>query len=419
MSTFHTLPPLSLYVHVPWCVRKCPYCDFNSHEAKEGIPEEAYLDALIADLEQELPDVWGRPVVSIFIGGGTPSLISPEGIDRLLQAIRARLRVLPEAEITLEANPGTVDEGRFTGFRAAGVNRLSIGVQSFDDALLKRIGRIHGRAEAIRAVKAAHAAGFINFNLDLMFGLPGQTLAQAEADVAQAIALAPTHVSYYQLTLEPNTTFAHAPPVLPEDDLRWEMQGRGHALLAAAGYRHYEVSAWARDGFRCTHNLNYWQFGDYLGIGAGAHGKLTLPVGGPSSARIAEFTANGKIRAEDGPPTGVSSPSVHTTHRILRRWKLRHPKDYLEHAATPQRLGGEEEIAAADLAFEFMLNALRLPEGIPEALFSERTGLPLAGIEETLRAAEGRGLLLRDGGRLRTTEQGALFLNELLEMFLP
>ena len=381
---FQTLPPLSLYVHVPWCVRKCPYCDFNSHEAADGIPEAAYIDALIADLEQELPAVWGRPVVSVFIGGGTPSLLSGEAIDALLCAVRARLKLLPGAEITLEANPGAVEQGRFREFRAAGVNRLSIGVQSFADDMLARIGRIHGGAEAVRAAEAAHAAGFDNFNLDLMFGLPGQDLDGALADLRQAIALAPTHLSWYQLTLEPNTAFHHAPPVLPDDDLRYDMQVRGQSLLAGAGFANYEVSAYARDGFRCRHNLNYWQFGDYLGIGAGAHQKLTLP-----------------------------QPA-----RIERTAKRRHPRDYLAGAGGAERIASHVALTREDAAFEFVMNALRLNEGFATRLFEERTGLPLKAIETPLHEAEARGLLSWDVQVVRPTALGRLHLNTLLELFL-
>ncbi|MGE0080436.1 MAG: radical SAM family heme chaperone HemW [Thiohalomonadaceae bacterium] len=384
MFRFTTLPPLSLYVHVPWCVRKCPYCDFNSHEAGDGIPEAAYVDALIADLEQELPAVWGRPVISVFIGGGTPSLLSGETVERLLGAVRARLKLLPDAEITLEANPGTVEQGRFRDYRAAGVNRLSIGVQSFADDMLARIGRIHGGDEAVRAAEAAHAAGFDNFNLDLMFGLPGQDVDGALADLRQAIALGPTHLSWYQLTLELNTAFHYAPPVLPDDDLRYDMQVRGQALLAEAGFVNYEVSAYAREGFRCRHNLNYWQFGDYLGVGAGAHQKLTLP-----------------------------HPA-----RIERTAKRRHPRDYLASAAGKERIASHAALTREDAAFEFVMNALRLNEGFATHLFEERTGRPLNIIEKPLREAEARGLLSWDVQAVQPTELGRLHLNTLLELFL-
>jgi putative oxygen-independent coproporphyrinogen III oxidase len=381
---FQTLPPLSLYVHVPWCVRKCPYCDFNSHEAGDGIPERAYVDALIADLEQELPSVWGRPVTSVFIGGGTPSLLSGEAIDDLLCAVRARLKLLPEAEITLEANPGTVEQGRFREFRAAGVSRLSIGVQSFDDDMLARIGRIHDGAEAVRAAEAAHAAGFDNFNLDLMFSLPGQDVDSAVGDLRQALALAPTHLSWYQLTLEPNTAFHHTPPVLPDDDLRYDMQLCGQALLGENGFVNYEVSAYAREGFRCRHNLNYWQFGDYLGIGAGAHQKLTIP-----------------------------HPA-----RIERTARCRHPREYLVGTAAG-RVATHHTLTREDAAFEFVMNALRLHDGFETRLFEERTGLPLKIIEPSLHEAEARGLLSWDVQDVRPSELGRLHLNALLELFLP
>ncbi|MEW5755041.1 MAG: radical SAM family heme chaperone HemW, partial [Pseudomonadota bacterium] len=326
MFNFTSLPPLSLYVHIPWCVRKCPYCDFNSHEGRQAIPEQRYIDALLLDLEQDLPRIWGRKVISIFIGGGTPSLFSPEAIDRLLSGIRARLALIPEAEITLEANPGTVEAGKFAEFRAAGINRLSIGIQSFSDYSLQQLGRIHGRKEALAAAEMAHEAGFDNFNLDLMFGLPGQTLKDAGDDVATAIALEPSHLSYYQLTLEPNTYFHAKPPTLPNEDLIWAIQEQGQTALAEAGFGQYEVSAYARgEARRCRHNLNYWQFGDYLGIGAGAHAKIT------EGAR----------------------------QSITRYWKLKQPEAYLEAANAVAFSGGEKELARKDVGIEFMMNALR------------------------------------------------------------
>ncbi|MBI3772408.1 MAG: oxygen-independent coproporphyrinogen III oxidase-like protein [Gammaproteobacteria bacterium] len=387
MFHFTSLPPLSLYVHIPWCVRKCPYCDFNSHARKvdSGIPEIAYVDALIADLELELPLIWGRKVQTIFVGGGTPSLFSPEALDRLLCGLRARLAFPSTTEITLEANPGTIESGKFHEFRAVGINRLSIGVQSFDDALLQRIGRIHGRREAIRAAEEAHHAGFDNFNLDLMFGLPAQTVAMARKDLDTAIALSPSHLSHYQLTLEPNTQFHAQPPQLPEDDLLWEMQDQCHARLEEAGYGHYEISAFAKPDRQCRHNLNYWQFGDYLGIGAGAHGKI-------SDAR---------------------------SQSIQRSWKLKHPDQYLAAAATEARLGGSNLLTPRDAAFEFMLNALRLIEGVPSHLFQDHTGLPLNIAQETLHKAESKGLIEWDAHRIRPTLQGQRFLNDLLQMFLP
>ncbi|MBI5040180.1 MAG: radical SAM family heme chaperone HemW [Gammaproteobacteria bacterium] len=379
-----TLPPLALYVHIPWCVRKCPYCDFNSHEAHAGLPERQYIDALLTDLDQELPGVWGRVVGSIFIGGGTPSLFSAESIDRLLGGIRARLTCKPDLEITLEANPGTVEQGRFREFRAAGINRLSIGVQSFDDSMLGRIGRIHGRREALRAAELAHDAGFTSFNLDLMFGLPGQTPTQALADLVTAMDLEPAHLSWYQLTLEPNTYFHRHPPELPDDDVLWQMQEQGQAQLAARGYTQYEVSAYARSGRHCRHNLNYWQYGDYLGIGAGAHQKITDAA----------------------------------VQRIRRSWKVKNPRDYLATVHTDARIGGRGEPAAAEVVFEFLLNALRLNAGFESALFEQATGLGFEQVQPALERAQQRGLLEWDTP-WRCTEQGRRFLNDLLAEFLP
>lgn len=381
MFQFSAPPPLSLYVHIPWCVRKCPYCDFNSHEISVDIPATAYVDALLADLEQDLPAVWGRPVSSVFIGGGTPSLLPPEALDRLLSGLRARLKLLPDAEITLEANPGTVEAGRFAEFRAAGINRLSIGVQSFNDDLLERLGRIHGRREALRAAEAAHHADLANFNLDLMFGLPGQSLAQGIDDIATAIALEPAHLSYYQLTLEPNTAFHHRPPTLPAEEDIDAIQRHGQARLAAAGYAQYEVSAYARAGRQCRHNLNYWRFGDYLGIGAGAHAKLT--------------------QAAEG--------------RIERLWKKRNPREYL---AAMDKVAGRSVLSRSDAAFEFMLNALRLVDGFDTELFSQRTGLALTVVTPALQEAERRGLITWDTQRMCPTPQGRDFLNDLIELFL-
>lgn len=385
MLVFSEAIPLALYVHMPWCVRKCPYCDFNSHEARGPLPEMAYVDALLADLEQDLPRVWGRRIESVFIGGGTPSLLSAEALDRLLSGLRARLPLRPDLEISLEANPGTVEQGKFAEFRAAGISRLSIGVQSFDEAALQRLGRIHGRREACAAAEAAHAAGLDNFNLDLMFGLPGQTPAQARADIANAIALQPAHISYYQLTLEPHTAFYDAPPPLPDDEQCDRMQQQAEADLARHGYARYEVSAYAHAGRRCRHNLNYWEFGDYLGIGAGAHGKLS-------------DAASGQIR---------------------RLWKIKHPRDYLAHAGTPAAIGADAPVAHADLPLEFLMNALRLLDGVPAALLSARTGLTLEALQPLLEPARQRGLLASDPERLRATAQGLRFLNELLQMFVP
>lgn len=385
------LPPLSLYVHLPWCVRKCPYCDFNSHERRGELPFAAYVDALIADLDHDLPLAWGRTVHSVFFGGGTPSLFPPEAIDAFLQQASSRLRFAPEAEITLETNPGTAEHGRFEGYRAAGVNRLSFGIQSFDDGCLQRLGRIHDSREAEAAVKLARDAGFDNFNLDLMYALPGQTLAMAEEDVARAVALQPTHVSHYQLTLEPNTLFAARPPKqLPDEDAAWDMQERCQALLAEAGYAQYEISAYARPGRQCRHNLNYWEFGDYLGIGAGAHGKLTLPAGMPGHAE----------------PT------------ILRRWKQKHPASYLAHAGNARAIGGEEHLVPARRPFDYMLNALRLNAGFALPAFEARTGLARATIAPQLEAAQARGWLARDGDRVVPTELGLRFANDAIGLFL-
>ena len=377
------LPPLSLYVHLPWCLRKCPYCDFNSHEMKPGeMPEQRYLDAVIADLEQSLPLVWGRGVHSIFIGGGTPSLFSPEGIDRLLGDIRARLRLEADCEVTLEANPGTFEKDRFRAFRAAGVTRLSVGVQSFNDAHLKALGRVHDRAQAVAACEEAQAA-FDTFNLDLMYALPGQTLAQLEEDVTQALALMPPHLSIYHLTLEPNTYFAKFPPEVPPEDTAYAMLDRITEMTQAAGMLRYEVSAYAKPGHRCWHNLNYWQFGDYLGIGAGAHGKLSF------------------------------------AHRMVRQVRYRDPKLYMDHALAGNAVAQEEEVARADLPFEFTLNALRLREGFSLRDFTERTGLPVSAIGKALQEAESKGLVERSFDRVQPTERGFDFLSDLQSLFLP
>ncbi len=382
---FRAQLPLSLYVHIPWCVQKCPYCDFNSHQVRDGVPEAEYIAALIADLESALPLVWGRRIGSIFFGGGTPSLLSGEGLDTLLTAIRTRLPLLPDAEITLEANPGTVEAGKFAAFRAAGVNRLSLGIQSFNGAHLQALGRIHNDDEARRAIEIA-ARHFDNFNLDLMYGLPGQTIEQALADVEQALAFAPAHLSCYQLTIEPNTAFAAAPPALPEPDRCADMQEVIEARLAAAGFTHYETSAFARPERQCRHNLNYWTFGDYLGIGAGAHGKLTL---------------------HDGKRWEV---------RRQMRWKQ--PKQYLAKVAAGQPLQDEFAVPAGDLPFEFMMNALRLNQGFDVSLFEARTAQPLITVEAILRRAEEDGLIVREPGRIAPTKRGQRFLNRLLEMFL-
>ena len=387
MFQFTSLPPLSLYIHLPWCVKKCPYCDFNSHALKSGgsdpLPEDLYIDALIADLELDLPRVWGRPVQSVFFGGGTPSLFSPAAIDRLLGAVRARLPLRPDAEITLEANPGTVELARFQGYRAAGVNRLSIGIQSFNPDHLRALGRVHGRDEALRAATAARAAGFDNFNLDLMFGLPNQTVDEAHADLQCALDLAPTHLSLYQLTIEPNTLFHAQPPSLPDDEHVWEIQSTLQAMTAAAGFQHYEISAYARAGLSAQHNLNYWRFGDYLGIGAGAHAKITDARG------------------------------------ITRLWKTKQPAEYMRTAGSTQAIAGVQALTRQDAAFDFMLNALRLSAGFEPALFQERTGQPLSLVEDALQQAEAKGLLERRPDRILPTEMGLRFLNDLQCLFLP
>ncbi len=375
------LPPLSLYVHFPWCVRKCPYCDFNSHEVKNGFPEEEYLAALRADLENALPLIWGRKIYTIFIGGGTPSLMSAAGLDRLMSDIRTLLPLDGTAEITMEANPGTFEAEKFRSYRASGINRLSIGIQSFNSRHLQALGRIHDDGEARRAVEIAHA-NFDNFNLDLMYALPTQTLDEARTDVATAIGFEPPHLSLYHLTLEPNTYFAKYPPQVPDDDASAEMQDMIQQLTSQAGYRHYEVSAYAKAGRHARHNLNYWEFGDYLGIGAGAHSKISFP------------------------------------HRIVRQMRYKQPKAYLEQVKMGSHIQEEFEIRRDDLGFEFMLNALRLNGGFEPNRFAERTGLTLNVIEKQLNAAEAKGLLYRDHKIIRPTELGRRFLNDLQQMFL-
>ncbi len=379
------LPPLSLYVHLPWCIRKCPYCDFNSHERAGELPESRYLDAVIADLEASLPLVWGRKVHSIFIGGGTPSLFSPAGIDRLLADVRARLPLEPGLEVTLEANPGTFERERFKAFRAAGVTRLSIGVQSFDDAALKALGRVHDAGQARAAVEEA-ASAFETFNIDLMYALPGQSLDALARDLDAALAFEPPHLSVYHLTIEPNTVFATRPPArLPDDDLASEMLDLIEQRTGTAGLQRYEVSAFARPGHRCAHNLNYWQFGDYLGLGAGAHGKLSFP------------------------------------HRVLRQVRWREPAAYMQQALAGTAVSNQHEVARRDLPFEFMLNALRLREGFGLQAFRERTGLPLSAVEAALETATRRGLIERDdaAGTVRPSARGFDFLSDLQSLFLP
>ena len=376
------LPPLSLYVHLPWCLKKCPYCDFNSHEVMSGaMPEQRYIDALVADLEASLPLIWGRTVHSIFIGGGTPSLFSPAAIDRLLGDIRARLRLEADCEITLEANPGTFEKDRFKAFRGAGVTRLSVGVQSFDDQHLNALGRVHDRAQAIAAVEEA-AASFDTFNLDIMYALPGQTLEGLEKDMRQALDLQPPHISIYHLTIEPNTYFAKFPPVIPEEDTAYAMLDRITEMTGQAGMGRYEVSAYAKPGHRCFHNLNYWQFGDYLGIGAGAHSKLSF------------------------------------AHRVVRQVRWRDPKLYMDKSLAGQAVTQETEVSRADLPFEFMLNALRLKDGFKLQDFVEKTGLPVTALQPGLDEAERQGLIERDLVHVKPTERGFDFLNDLQALFL-
>jgi oxygen-independent coproporphyrinogen-3 oxidase len=372
-------PPLSLYIHVPWCVRKCPYCDFNSHAIKGEIPETAYLNAILEDLDQDLPYIQGRPIKTVFIGGGTPSLMSGAFYEQLFDGLRQRLAFSTDAEITLEANPGTLEAGRFESFRAAGINRLSIGVQSFHPEHLQSLGRIHDEATAHRAIESARAAGFDNFNIDLMHGLPGQTPEQAVSDLHAALAHRPTHLSWYQLTIEPNTEFFSRPPALPDDDRLWDIYQQGAAHLRSAGFDDYEISAWSLPGRESRHNLNYWSFGDYLALGAGAHGKVSLADG-----------------------------------RILRYWKTRQPDAYLQRIGS--RTAGSEELAPEDRPLEFMMNALRLKRGTSEQLYLERTGLPLSSVAVQLEQLRKQHLLTPD--RLQATEQGQRYLNSLLEHFL-
>ena len=382
---FAALPPLALYVHIPWCLSKCPYCDFNSHEHRGGvvaIPESAYLSALRADLEASLELIWGRPIGSIFIGGGTPSVFSAAGIERLLSDVRALLPLRADCEVTLEANPGTFETEKFAAFRASGVNRLSIGVQSFNEAHLRVLGRVHDRAQAIGAIESAQRL-FENFNLDLMYGLPGQAPADLEADVETALAFAPPHLSLYQLTVEPNTVFAKFPPALPDEDAIAAMFDWIEARTESAGYAHYEVSAYAKGARRCRHNLNYWTFGDYLGIGAGAHSKLSFP------------------------------------HRIVRQVRVRSPDSYLQRFNAGESLLAEaNEVPRSELPFEFMLNALRLNDGFPIALFAERTGVPVSQIDASLGLAKQRGLLVEDHAHLTPSSLGRRFLSDLQALFL-
>ena len=380
---FNGNPPLGLYIHLPWCSRKCPYCDFNSHQA-DSIPEAEYVRALLEDLEQDLPLIWGRSIDSIFIGGGTPSLFSGESIDRLLSGLRALINFAPAIEVTLESNPGSADAANYQAYRQAGINRLSIGVQSFNDAMLDILGRIHDSAQAHRAFALAREAGFDNINLDLMYGLPGQNVDAAVIDLRRAIDLGAEHISHYQLTIEPNTLFHHRPPAgLPDDDLAWEQQLACQTLLVEGGYQQYEISAWCRPGFEAEHNLNYWQFGDYLGIGAGAHGKITL-VG---------------------------------DNRVLRRVRVRQPQAYLDRHRD-SRIASETELDPADLVFEFMLNALRLKQGFASHLFHANTGLAFDMLQDGIKTAQNKGFIVFDGQKIVPSELGFRFLNDLQALFL-
>jgi oxygen-independent coproporphyrinogen-3 oxidase len=382
MQKFTETIPLSLYIHIPWCVRKCPYCDFNSHQVKKDLSEDIYVDALLKDLEEQLPFIWGRRLVSIFFGGGTPSIFSPEAIEKILLGVNARLNIGPEIEITLEANPGTVDESRFTGFRKAGVNRLSLGIQSLQDDKLKKLGRIHDRDYALRAIDTAQKSGFENINLDLMHGLPGQSLEDAMQDLEDALKWNTPHLSWYQLTIEPNTLFHHQPPVLPVDETLWDIQEHGKQLLSAHNLQQYEVSAYSKTNKQCMHNMNYWEFGDYLGIGAGAHSKIT------------DFDKQ----------------------IITRHSQVKNPKDYLN----PDKAftASKQIVSEQDAIFEFMLNALRLTGGVKTNLFTERTGLSIKQIEPLLKQAQEKKLLIDDLNLLCPTELGQRFLNDLIGLFL-
>ena len=388
MQHFTELPPLSLYIHIPWCIKKCPYCDFNSHELNDTLPEQQYIDALLSDLDQQLANVWGRSIQTIFIGGGTPSLFSAEGMNQLLSGLRARLNFPPTIEITLEANPGTVEQIRFEDFHAIGINRISIGVQSFNNKHLKQLGRIHSAREAIKAIEIAHKAGFEKINIDLMYGLPGQSIGEALGDLQCAFALNPDHISHYQLTIEPNTLFHHQPPLLPDDDQLTEIEEACREQLAMHDYLRYEISAFARPGQQCEHNLNYWQFGDYIGIGAGAHGKIT-------------FGAEQAIR---------------------RYWMVKNPRDYLDAANQSNqthRLSGSKKLSEKETAFEFFLNAFRLVNGFDTELFQLHCGLPISSIEKDLQLAEQKDLINWGLKEIQPTKLGLQYLNNLTEIFLP
>lgn len=375
--------PLSLYVHIPWCIRKCPYCDFNSHEMRQDVPEEIYVQALLRDLESELPHIWGRPIVSIFIGGGTPSLFSAKAINTLLSGLRARLALHPNIEITMEANPSTFEQERFRDYRASGINRLSIGIQSFNKNKLVSLGRVHNAEEALQAAEIAKNAGFENYNLDLMFGLPNQSIDDSLQDLQQAIDYKPTHISWYQLTIEENTLFHYSPPILPDDDVLWGMSQQGIALLENNGYQQYEVSAYSQENKQCQHNINYWQFGDYLGIGAGAHGKLTMPSG-----------------------------------EISRHSKYKHPKKYMENALVGKARSSENLLTEKDLCFEYILNAMRLKQGFSKDLFEARTQLSFELIQEEIYKLIEEGLIEITNGKYVTSKKGWLFINNIVERFL-
>ncbi len=385
MQHFTELPPLSLYIHIPWCVKKCPYCDFNSHELKDSLPEQQYIEALLADLDQQLASVWGRRIQSIFIGGGTPSLFSPESMDRLLSGLRARLNFPATTEITLEANPGTVEQARFEEFNSIGINRISIGVQSFNNKHLKQLGRIHTAREAIKAIEIANKTGFNRINLDLMYGLPGQSVGEAMGDLQCALALNPNHISHYQLTIEPNTLFHHQPPLLPDDEQLADIEAACRELFATHDYLRYEISAFARAGHECQHNLNYWQFGDYLGIGAGAHGKITHG----------------------------------DQQNIQRSWMIKNPREYLAATNQTQRLSGNKQLSDKETVFEFLLNAFRLINGFETELFQLHCGLPISSVEKGLQLAEQKDLINWGLKEIQPTELGLQYLNDLTEIFLP
>lgn len=386
---FTALPPLSLYIHFPWCIEKCPYCDFNSHEIKSDMPANDYIDCLLLDLENELPNIWGRTISTIFMGGGTPSLFPAESIERLMQGLRSRLNISPDIEVTLEANPGTVDQSQFIGFRQAGINRLSMGIQSFNDSMLKKLGRIHNSIQAINAIEAAHKSGFNSFNIDLMFGLPNQSIELMQQDLQTAIDFQPPHLSHYQLTIEPNTLFAAKPPTVPNDDILWGMTQHAHTLLAANNYQQYEVSAFAKQHVitptQCKHNVNYWQFGDYIGIGAGAHQKI----------------------------------SYANTQTIERCYKQKHPKTYMQDVKTNKHVLDKKTLTSTDIVFEFMLNALRLTKGFDTSLFRQHSGLDLIVIQPILDIAVDKKWLTQSNSLIKATPLGNQYLNDLMALFLP